>query len=176
MTKSEKETVLSPSSGEKTLVNQPAREKELAKGFDNIFEEFRSSFDDLMAPFLPMRTYLPLNLSKLPSRTPLMDVIDEKDQYLIRSEIPGFSKEDVNIDLNKDTLILKAEKKAEEEEKTENYIHRERAYASCQRTINFPEEVDPSKAQAKLKNGILELRIPKKEPSPEEIMKKVQIE
>jgi len=72
--------------------------------------------------------------------------------------------------------VLKAERKSEEEEKSENYLHRERAYASCQRTINFPKEVDPSKVKAKMNNGLLELKVPLREPKPEERMSKVQIE
>jgi HSP20 family molecular chaperone IbpA len=51
---------------------------------------------------------------------------------------------DVDVELNKDFLILKAEKKSEEEERSQNYLHRERTYSSCRRTINFPEEVDPA--------------------------------
>lgn len=174
MTKSEKEAVVSPSSGEQAVVKRPTRENELERGFDTIFEDFRRSFDDLMAPFLPMRTHLPRTFT-LPTRTPLIDVIDEGNQYVIRSELPGFDKKDIDVQLNKDVLMLKAEKQTEEEEKSENYLHRERAYASCQRSVNFPEEVDPSKVEATMKNGVLELRIPKREPKPEEILTKVQV-
>ena len=175
MVTEKKETVESPSRGE-SLVKQPSREVELASGFDSIFEDFRRSMDDLMAPFLPMRTFSPKSLSRLPIRAPLVDLIEEDDQYIVKTELPGFNKEDVNIELNKDVLVLKAERKSEEEEKSENYLHRERAYASCQRTINFPKEVDPSKVKAKMNNGLLELKVPLREPKPEERMSKVQIE
>ncbi|NYB52398.1 MAG: Hsp20/alpha crystallin family protein [Methanobacteriaceae archaeon] len=174
MVTEKKETVESPSSGG-SLVKQPTREHELASGFDSIFEDFRRSIDDLMAPFLPMRTYIPRTLSSHPIRAPLLDLIEEDDEYIIRTELPGFDKKDVNIELNKDLLVLKAEKKSEEEEKSENYLHRERAYASCQRTINFPKEVDPSKVEGKMENGLLELKIPLREPKPEERMTKVEI-
>lgn len=175
MVTKKKETVESPSSRGESLVKQPTRALELATGIDSIFEDFRRSFDNLMAPFLPMKTYLPRTLSELPTRAPLVDLIEEDDQYIIRTELPGFDKKDVNIELNKDVLMLKAEKKSEEEEKTENYLHRERAYASCQRTINFPKEVDPTKVDATMKNGVLELKIPLREPKPEERMTKVKI-
>ena len=72
-------------------------------------------------------------------------------------------------------MVLKAEKKAEKEEKSENYIHRERSYSSCHRTVNFPEEVDPSKVEGIMENGVLRLKIPKREPKPEEKLTKVQL-
>jgi HSP20 family protein len=72
-------------------------------------------------------------------------------------------------------MVLKAEKKSEKEDKSENYLHRERSYSSCQRTVNFPEEVDPSKVEGTMDNGVLKLKIPKKKPKPEERMTKVQL-
>ncbi len=170
-----KETVESPAGGERTIVKRPAKETELVRGFDSIFDEFRRSFDDLLAPFMPMRTFHPRTTSILPIRAPLIDVIDEGNQYVVNTELPGFAKEDVDIQLNKDFMELKAEKKSEKEDKTENYLHRERSYSSCRRTVNFPEEVDPSKVEGTMENGVLKLRIPKKEPKPEEKLIKVQL-
>jgi len=170
-----KDTVESPSRGEHAIVRRPAREIEFARGFDTIFDDFRRSFDDLMAPFLPMRTYLPSTLGTIPVRAPLVDVIEEGNQYVIKTELPGFSKEDVDIEVNKDLLTLKAEKKSEEEEKSQNYLHRERYYTSCQRAVNFPQEVDPSKVEGTMENGVLVVKVPKKESKPEEKMRKVQL-
>ncbi|OPY53440.1 MAG: Small heat shock protein HSP16.5 [Methanosaeta sp. PtaU1.Bin112] len=170
-----KETVESPTSGERVLAKSPVRETELARGFDSIFDEFRRSFDDLLAPFMPMRTFIPKTASILPIRAPLIDVIDEGDQYVVNTELPGFAKEDIDIQLNKDFMELKAEKKSEKEDKTENYLHRERSYSSCQRTVNFPEQVDPSRAEGTMENGILKLKIPKREPKPEEKLIKVPL-
>ncbi|MCJ7444202.1 MAG: Hsp20/alpha crystallin family protein [Methanotrichaceae archaeon] len=169
-----KETVEPPTKRERAIVKRPEREIERFRGFDTIFDDFRRSFDDLMAPFLPMRTYLPRTFG-IPIRAPLVDFIDEGNQYVIKTELPGFNKDDVNIEVNKDLLVFKAEKKSEEEEKSENYLHRERFYASCERIVNFPEEVDPSKVEGTMENGVLQLKIPKKEPKPEEKMMKVQI-
>jgi HSP20 family protein len=171
----EKEIVESPSAGEHAVASRPAKETEIARGFDSIFDEFRRSFDDLLSPFLPMRTYHPRTFGTLPVRAPLVDVMDEGDRYVVKTELPGFEKNDVDVELNKDFLILKAEKKSEEEERSQNYLHRERTYSSCHRTINFPEEVDPAKVEGKMKDGILELEIPKREPKPEERLTKVQL-
>jgi len=171
----EKEIVESPSKGEHAIASRPAKETEIVRGFDTIFDEFRRSFDDLLSPFLPIRTYLPKTFGTLPVRAPLVDVVDEGDRYVIKTELPGFDKDDVDVELNKDFLILKAEKKFEEEEMSQNYLHRERTYSTCHRTINFPEEVDPAKVEGKMGDGILELTIPKKEPKPEEKLTKIQL-
>ena len=169
-----KETVEAPSKEERAIVKRPTRETELYRGFDTIFDDFRRSFDDLMAPFLPMRTYFPRTFG-IPIRAPLVDVMDEGNQYVIKTELPGFSKDDVDIELNKDTMVLKAEKKSEEEDKSKTYLHRERFYSSCERIVNFPEEVDPSKVEGTMVNGVLEIKIPKRELKPEAKMIKVQL-
>lgn len=170
-----KEIVESLARGESAIAKRPSKEPEIVRGFDSIFDEFKRSFDDLMAPFFPMRTFIPRTFDTLPIRAPLIDVIDESNRYVINTELPGFDKEDVDIQLNKDFMVLKAEKKSEKEDKSENYLHRERSYSSCQRTVNFPEEVNPSKVEGTMENGVLNLRIPKKEPKPEEKMMKVQL-
>jgi HSP20 family protein len=175
MTDSEKkETVESPTSGEKAIV-QKAKEPELVRGFDSIFDDFRRSFDNLMAPFVPMRTFIPRAAELFPVRAPLIDVIDEGNQYVVNTELPGFDKDEVDIQVNKDFMVLKAEKKSEKEEKSENYLHRERSYSACERTVNFPEEVDPAKVEGTMENGVLRLKIPKKEPKPEERMRRVEL-
>ncbi len=171
-----KETVESPTSGERAVVKRSEQEpSELARGFDSIFDDFRRSFDDLMAPFTPMRTFVPQSVRSLPTRAPLVDVTDEGTQYIIHAELPGFDKDDVDVELNKDVLVLRAEKKAESEDQSKMYLHRERLYASCSRTINFPEEIDPSKVEGTMDKGILTLTVPKREPRPEERMTKLKL-
>jgi HSP20 family protein len=172
--KEKKKTVESPKKENKLAVRS-RRETPLSRGFDSIFDDFRRSFDDLMAPFMPMRTWLPTVPEAWPVRAPLVDLIDKGDRFLLRAELPGYNKDDVDIELNKDTLSLSAEKKTEKEEKSEEYLHRERTYSTSRRVINFPEEVDPSKVEAKMVNGVLELTAPKKEPKPEEKMRKIKL-
>jgi HSP20 family protein len=171
--KSKKNIVESPSKEEKTLATRPSTD--ISTGFNSLFDDFRKSFDDLMAPFMPTRFYWPETSTDFPVRAPLVDIIDKDNQYLIKAELPGFNKEMVDIQLNKDTLVLKAEKKLDKEETGENFVHRERSYSTCQRTINFPEEVDPESVDGKMVDGVLELKVKKKEPTPEEKMRKVQL-
>jgi HSP20 family protein len=171
-----KETVETPIEEEGKIALKPQRDTILSRGFDRMFDDFRRSFDDMMAPFLPTRTWWPMERT-WPVRAALCDLIDKGDYYVLNAELPGFGKEDVSIEVNKDTLTFSAEKTVEEEEKNEGegYLHRERTYSASQRTINFPEEVDPSKAEASMNNGILEIVAPKKEPTPDEKMRKIKL-
>lgn len=172
--KDKKKTVESPNKESKIAVRK-GKETPLSRGFDTMFDDFRRSFDDLMAPFLPMRTWWPTITEEWPVRAPLVDLMDKGDKFVLKAELPGFKKEDVDIEINKDMLKLVAETKSEKEEKSDEYLHRERTYSTCQRVINFPEEVDPSKVEAKMVDGVLEVVAPKKEPSPEEKMRKVKL-
>jgi len=109
------------------------------------------------------------------TREPLADVTDKGTQYVIHVELPGFDKDDVDVELNKDVLTLNAERNAESEEQSTTYLWQERAYASFSRTIFFPEEVEPSKAEATMDKGILTLTVPKLTQRPEERMTKLKL-
>ena len=150
------------------------RNDTLSRGFDSIFDDFRRSFDGLMAPFLPMRTSLATS-SRFPTRYPLCDLVDQGDNFVVKAELPGLKKENVDVQLNKDTLVIHAEMEEKTEEDDGQYLHRERTYSSVNRTVRFPEEVDPDKVKGEMENGVLVLTIPKKEPKPEEKLRKVEL-
>ena len=169
-----KETVEAPTKEEGKIAVRPQAETTLSRGFDRMFDDFRRSFDDMMAPFLPTRTWWPTERT-WPIQAALCDLMDKGDKYVLNAELPGFAKEDISIEVNKDTLTFSAEKRVKQEEKGEDYLHRERSYSASQRTVNFPEEVDPSKVEASMNNGILEIIAPKKEPSPDEKMRKIKL-
>jgi HSP20 family molecular chaperone IbpA len=111
----------------------------------------------------------------MPVRFPAVDLVDNGDHYTVTAELPGFTKESVDIQINRDELQIGVQKKVESEEKRKNYMHRERAYSAFGRTITFPEEVVPSKCEGEMKDGVLELKIPKREPKPEEKMTRVKL-
>jgi len=112
----------------------------------------------------------------LPVRYAPLDFIDEGDHYQIHVELPGFTKDDVDVQINRDGMSIRAKKEVEKEDKKKNYLHRERAYSAFERSISFPEEVDPTKAEGKMKEGVLELKVPKKEPLPEVKSRKIELE
>lgn len=102
--------------------------------------------------------------------SPLVDVIDKKDNILVKAELPGVDKKDVKISLSENTLTIRGERKEEKEIKKEDYYCCERAFGAYSRTIALPAEVDKTKAKATFKNGVLEITLPKiEEIKPKEI-------
>ena len=91
------------------------------------------------------------------------DICDKGDKFVLEAELPGFDKEDINIDINGDYLTLSATHKSEKEDKDKdgNYICRERSYGSYQRRYDI-SNIDSEAIQAEYKNGILTLDLPKK--------------
>jgi HSP20 family protein len=103
---------------------------------------------------------------------PAVDVVDEKDQIVVKVELPGLAKEDVEVDLTDTTLTIRGEKRQEKEVKEKNFHRREREYGSFSRSIGLPAEVKTSEATAVFKDGVLEVKLPKTE---EAKQKKVKV-
>lgn len=97
-------------------------------------------------------------------RKPLADVIDKKNEIIARIEVPGINKQDIQITTTHSGVEIKAEKKEEyKEQNKKSGRHRfERSYCGFYRYFDLPQEADREKIKATCKNGILELRIPKK--------------
>lgn len=144
------------------------------RDIDAIFDDFRKSFDVMMRPYFPIETRVQ-EPGMLPVRYAPLDLIDEGDHYSIHAELPGFTRENVDVQINNDGMTIRAKKETEKEEKKKNYLHRERMYSAFERAVSFPEEVDPSKAEGRMNNGVLELKIPKKEPKPEAKPRKLEL-
>lgn len=90
------------------------------------------------------------------------DIIKNKDFYLIQAELPGFKKEDISIEIKDDELLISAKYEDNLEDKTENYIKKERRMNSYKRIFNI-SDIKQDLIEAKYENGILELKLPKKE-------------
>src|SRR5262249_19845463 len=100
---------------------------------------------------------------RLGVREPAIDLYEDKDDIVVKAEMPGLSKDDIEVDITDHLLILKGEKKKAEEANERDYYRSERVYGSFVRSIPLPSETDPQKAQATFKNGVLEVRLPKSE-------------
>jgi HSP20 family protein len=94
---------------------------------------------------------------------PVVDLYEEKDDIVVKAELPGIEKDKIEVNLTDHTLTIKGEKKKEEEIKEENYYRSERSYGSFVRTLELPKDVHTDKVKATFKNGILEVRLPKTE-------------
>ncbi len=92
---------------------------------------------------------------------PAADIFETKDDYVVNLEVPGISKEDINIEFVNNTLSIKGERKEEKEVEEENYHRVERFNGAFNRSFTLPGETDGNKINASMKDGILELRIPK---------------
>jgi len=95
--------------------------------------------------------------------TPDVDVIDREDEVLVRVAVPGYKKEEIEISVSGNVLTLKGETRAEEKDEKGDYFRKEIVRASFTRSLALPAEVDDEKAKASMKDGLLELTLPKLE-------------
>ena len=103
---------------------------------------------------------------------PDIDVIDRKDEIVVRADLPGLEEKDVQVEIRDGQLTLRGERSGQREEKNEDYFRVERWDGSFYRSIELPPGVDSDKAEAKFKNGVLEIALPK---SKESKGKKIEI-
>lgn len=94
---------------------------------------------------------------------PAIDMREDKDKLLITAEVPGMKKEDINVSLHENTLIVSGEKKCEEEETKGDTYRSERCYGKFHRSITLPWSVDPGKVDANYRDGVLTITLPKSE-------------
>ena len=104
-----------------------------------------------------------------------VDIREEDDAFYVDAEVPGLSADDIKVDVEKNVLTLSGERNVETEETKDKFRRVERHYGSFTRSFSLPETVDTDNISADLKNGVLELRLPKKEvPSPKSISVNVE--
>jgi HSP20 family protein len=123
------------------------------RGFFDPFEELRKMQERIGRLFEELE----------PAYTPSMpvDVIDEKDEISVIADLPGFEKEDIEVYIEDGTLVIRATRKEEVEEKKRNYIRQERMYGEIYRRIPLPVDIEVEKISARYNNGILEVILPK---------------
>jgi len=92
---------------------------------------------------------------------PAVSIRETNDSLFIEADIPGVKEEDVDIEIEDDRVALRGERKHKEETKSEDYYHVESSYGAFSRIITLPSYVDADRADAQIKNGILEIKIPK---------------
>ena len=95
--------------------------------------------------------------------SPALDVYDDKDQFVVKVELPGMKKEEINISLHDGVLTVSGERKNEREKKEGESFRSERYYGKFQRSVSLPARVDSSKVKAAYKDGVLSVELPKSE-------------
>ncbi len=139
------------------------------RDFDRMMERFQREFNDLWQGPPKMRHWIqwkhgfpmmPFGQTMMPS----VDIEDRGKDFRLTVDLPGFSKENVEIEVAEDAIMIHAKKTMAEEEKQKNYVRKERAAQTYYRRIELPEKVRSDDAKASLNNGVLEIVLPKKEP------------
>jgi len=95
--------------------------------------------------------------------SPVIDIYKDNDHLVITAEIPGVEKKDISVNVEDRVLTLKGNRASEKEVKKEHYYRRERCSGGFERRFTLPADVDAENIEANLKNGLLEIRIPKAE-------------
>ncbi len=106
------------------------------------------------------------------TRSPAVNIQEKDDRYLIEAELPGLSEKDLKLELKDGVLTLTAEKKEETEEKAKDatWIRRERRESRYARSFELPDNADGEKIEARFKDGLLTVELPKKpEASPRQV-------
>ncbi|HZP93829.1 MAG TPA: Hsp20/alpha crystallin family protein [Burkholderiales bacterium] len=154
-------------------VESPEKGKALEKAPAHVvspFEEMERLMDRMSESFFPRRWLRRMRwewpdwpqLAELPElRVPRVDVVDRDTDILVRAEVPGVEKKDLDISVTEDTITIKGTTKRESKEQKGEYYRREISEASFARTIALPAEVDGTQAKASCTDGVVELVIPK---------------
>jgi HSP20 family protein len=95
--------------------------------------------------------------------TPALDVYEDKDQFVVKVELPGMKKDDIEVSLHNGSLTISGERKSELERKEEGVYRAERYFGRFQRTVDLPMSVAEDKVKAEYRDGILSIALPKTE-------------
>ncbi|MBI4698135.1 MAG: Hsp20/alpha crystallin family protein [Nitrospirae bacterium] len=123
---------------------------------DSFEDFFRRPFGRTLWPGMP-------RLFEEMEPVPSVDIFEEGDDVVLKTELPGLEKSDIDVSLTDSSVVISGEKKKEEKiDRRDFYLH-ERSFGSFSRSVSLPSDVQADKAKASFKNGVLEIRVPKTE-------------
>jgi HSP20 family protein len=130
------------------------------------FREMERWMDEMMRR--PLATWRrPLTWWRVPTEAvgwvPGVEMYEKADKFIVRAELPGMKKEEIDVSVVGDTLTISGERKAETEVKDEDYYRCELCYGKFSRSVGLPTAVNATKVDASYENGILEITLPKVE-------------
>jgi HSP20 family protein len=172
MAKATDEATKRPARGsEKTSAGKASSEVDVKAGLPaeppaRMFPELERAFED----FLGRRWLQPFgrewprlgDLSSLLDRQlPSLDIVDGEKEVVVRAEVPGIDKKDLDVSISDRTLTIKGSTRKEKKEEKENFFRQEIRSGSFSRSVLLPADVNASKAESTFKGGVLELRLPK---------------
>ena len=129
----------------------------LARSMEEFFEDFPPR--RWMETFEPLGWQWPMGIDL--ERSFRVDILDREKELMVRAELPGVEKDDIEVTIAGDRLTIEAEREFEEEEKKDSFYRHELGYGELRRTIGLPVEIDVEHIEAELKDGILSVVLPK---------------
>ena len=130
----------------------------------SIFNDLMKPFDQFMAPLI--QRFDSSLWTEFGEREPRIDIQDRGDHYTMTAELPGFEKNDLEVRVTNNALELKAEKRANKEDKSDKGAQSQSSYSYLHKYLTLPESVLSEKVDGTMNNGVLELKLPKAEPKP----------
>jgi len=140
---------------------QKSSDKDLDFSNMSSFERFEKQFEHMLPKLL--RRPFDWRWPGEPEFSPKMDVIDQEKEIVVRAEIPGVEKEDLEVTVTDHSVCIQAKTRKEKKEEKKNYFHQEISQGEIYRSILLPCQVDETGASASFKNGVFELTVPKLE-------------
>lgn len=108
---------------------------------------------------------------------PAVNVVEKENEFAVDLSVPGFDKDDIDIEIDKNQLTISAsnESKNEEKDDKDRVVRREFSASSFERSFVLPDNIDTEKISARQENGILKLSLPKRQNAPEDAVKKIAV-
>jgi HSP20 family protein len=152
----EKKSALAKAESRSPFAEMEKRFRELEKRFEDIFPGDWG---------MPTRWEMPewSRLSKMELKVPKVDIVDRDDDILVRADVPGVKKENLDVSLTDNTITIKGSTSEEKKEEKGDYYRSETMKGEFSRTMSLPSDVDGSKAATTFKDGVLEVTVPKVE-------------
>jgi HSP20 family protein len=136
----------------------PSANSDLWQAFDDTFSRFRDDFEDLLFP----QTWANVLPFVPETRVPAIDLENREKDFLLKAEMPGFKKEDIEIEVQDDKVAITGTAGWKYDKKGKLYICKERACQTFYREVDLPEEIKVDEVSASLSEGVLEVTLPKK--------------
>lgn len=126
------------------------------------FEEMERLFDDFFQRRFFAPSFMPrFKFPELANVSTSVDMFEDGNDLVIKADLPGIKKEEINIEFDNDVITISGEKKAEEKTERKDYFRVERSFGSFVRKLRLPVDVQVDKVNATFKDGVLEVRMPK---------------
>ncbi|WP_446009067.1 Hsp20/alpha crystallin family protein [Candidatus Electrothrix sp.] len=152
---------------ENTGATVPVQQKTAQEGigaFPQLFSQLHNEMDQRFEQMFREFGMGPPRLSNMANGMlkPTLDLSASENEYIVNVEIPGVDEKNLKIEVEKNTMIIRGEKKQEKEEKEKSYYRQERFYGSFQRILSLPEDADQDGIKATFKQGVLNITMPRK--------------